>query len=263
MRVFLDTDAASRMGRMEEEEKRKLRRYVQARFSWCVSPLTFAELSLGRSRGHDWDRSSQGLHELQPPGDPADCLPFPSRAVQLTVTGRARAHAGWEPKDLQRSLTIATTASSPADLKGHDLDTRFLTILEAGEQLHRERLKEARASKVDAGPFVAAAERYAGRVATACDIDPTPEHLAAIVTATDAALRHDSALWSEARARKRATFQENVDDWVDGQQLLLLALPDVHFLTADERLRKRLVASSQYHRVLSFEKVSAAASRQP
>lgn len=252
MRIFLDTDAASRLGQMATDEKERLRRYVEARFSWCVSPLTFAELSIGRSRGHDWARSSQGLLELQAPSVPPDYLPFPTRAVQLAIVGEARVHLGWEPKDLERLLTVAATATSPADMKKHDLDARFLALLEAGEQQHRQRMKEERGGT-----------SYATRVATECGIDPTPEHLAALAKATDAATRLDSALTREARNAKRQGFQKNVDDWVDGQQLLLLALPDVHFLTADETLRKRLVASSQYHRVLSFEKTREAASRQP
>lgn len=250
MRVFLDTDAASQLGRMEPDEKARLRRYVEARFAWCVSPLTFAELSLGRSRGHDWARSTLGLHELLEPADAPDCLPFPSRAVQLAITGAARSHYGWEPKDLQAYLTAAARAASRADLKSHEFDPALVALLEAGERAQRERLKEPR-------------DGYAARVASTCGIEPSPEHLAAILKATDAAMRLDGALWSEARAAKRQPVQKNMDDWVDGQQLLLLALPDVHFLTGDERLRKRLVGCSQYHRVLSFEKTLTAASRQP
>jgi hypothetical protein len=257
-RVFLDTDAASKMGRMDETEKRGLRRYLEARFSWVVSPLTFAELAIGRSRGTDWDKSSRGLHELGGQADPPAFLPFPTRAVQLVVTGRASPHLGWEPKDLERHLRAAVEARSRADMD-RVLDSAFGKIMEEGETLHQERLEEARATTRAANALTPAPERWAARVAAACVIEPTPEHLAAILQATDASMRLDTFLWKESRNTKGHDFQKNVDDWVDSQQLLLLAFPDVHFLTADEKLRKKVEGSRQSHRVLSFEKARTAA----
>lgn len=256
-RVFLDTDAASKMGRMDEKEKRGLLRYVESRFSWCVSPLTFAELTIGRSRGTDWDKSSRGLHEIHGAGD-NPFLPFPSRVVQFVVTGKASPHLGWEPKDLERHLTNAVKAASRADMD-RTLDSAFGKIMDDGDKLHQERLEEARATSKAANALTPAPERWAARVAAACSIDPTPEHLAAILQATDASMRLDTFVWKESRNTKGHDFQKNVDDWVDSQQLLLLAFPDVHFLTADEKLRKKVEGSRQYHRVLSFEKMRTAA----
>jgi hypothetical protein len=256
-RVFLDTDAASRLGRMDENEKRGLSRYVEARFSWVISPLTFAELMIGRSRGTDWEKSSRGLHEIHGAGS-NPFLPFPSRAVQLVVTGKASPHLGWEPKDLARHLATAVKARSRAEMD-RDLDGAFGKIMDEGERLHQERLAEARATSRAANALTPAPERWAARVAAACAIGPTPEHLAAILLATDASMRLDTFVWKESRNTKGHDFSKNVDDWVDSQQLLLLALPDVHFLTADETLRKKVEGSRQYHRVLPFEKVRTAA----
>lgn len=93
------------------------------------------------------------------------------------------------------------------------------------------------------------------------EVPATPENVTRILNATDAAFWYSSALYDLAKARNY-NFDERDSDWLDYHQLLYLADPTVHFVTAEVKLPARIKKSVQRDRVLVWKDlISIAAKR--
>jgi predicted nucleic acid-binding protein len=68
----------------------------------------------------------------------------------------------------------------------------------------------------------------------------------------DAAYRFDVTIWVHAQHPKY-NLDKHKTELVDAQQLYYLCNSDVHFLTADSRLRNRVLSSSQIDRILTLD----------
>jgi len=95
-------------------------------------------------------------------------------------------------------------------------------------------------------------ERYAAFVLRLDAHAPqTQENIQRVATALDAAYCHLAQIHYQS-TKGAYRFENKLQDWIDNQQLMYLADPDLTFVTADRHLIAKLRKSRDRHRVLEF-----------
>jgi len=126
--------------------------------------------------------------------------------------------------------------------------------MEDGKKLWAEQLKLAR----NDGKGMPSVEGYAGYILGFQLHAPRTQHnVQQISKALDAAYSHLAHIYHQS-TKGAYNFDRNRQDWIDNQQLMYLADPDLTFVTADRRLIAKLAKSSDRHRVREFREFAKA-----
>ncbi|MGA7796832.1 MAG: hypothetical protein WCA19_27715 [Candidatus Acidiferrales bacterium] len=239
---------------------------LAGRYNYRVSFTTFMEIVNALAGGDD-DHFGRNRKRLLVLTDVADCefLPVPGQFIRTAVLGLPSERPQFAPEQLEKVWMPAikqardkknllfgdvVVASVPS---GADLAVRIdlpslRKEMEDGKKLWAEQLRVAKDGKKEMPPvggyaaFILAFDVHAPR---------TQENIQRVSRALDAAYCHLAQIHHQS-TKGAYKFENELQDWIDNQQLMYLADPDLMFVTADRRLMAKLSRSLDRHRVREF-----------
>jgi hypothetical protein len=239
---------------------------LAGRYNYRVSFTTFMEIVNALAGGDD-DHFERNRKRLLVLTDVADCefLPVPGQFIRTAVLGLPSERPEFAPEQLEKVWMPAikqardkknllfgnvVVASVPS---GADLSVRIdlpslRKEMEDGKKLWAEQLRVAKDGEKEMPPV----EGYAAFI-LAFDVHAprTQENIQRVSRALDAAYCHLAQIHHQS-TKGAYKFENKPQDWIDNQQLMYLADPDLTFVTADRGLIAKLSKSLDRHRVLKF-----------
>jgi hypothetical protein len=267
--VFFDTQIITRVSdgaipaAMWEEVIEKLAR----KYKYRVSFTTFIEV-VNALAGGDEPHFEQNRKRLLVLTDVDGCefLPMPAQFLRTAVLGLPSERPEFSPKQLKEvwmpvirgaqrkedlSLGNVVMASLPGDVDltaGIDL-AMVRRQMEDGKKLWGEQLGLAK----NEGKGMPPPDLYAAFIlAFDAHAPQSPENVVRVSRALDAPYCHLAHIHLES-TKGAYKFEGKLQDWIDNQQLMYLADPDLTFVTADRKLIAKLGKSLDRHRVREFE----------
>ena len=239
---------------------------LAGRYRYRVSFTTFLEI-VNALAGGDENHFDQNRKRLLLLTDVEDCefLPMPGQFLRTAVFGLAPERPEFSPDRLQRVwMPVITRAKEKCDLVSGNvvmqslpggIDLTFgidLAVLrkemQDGKKLWGEELKLAKDGQKEMPP----AELHAAFILRFDIHAPeTQENIMRASRALDAAYCHLAQIHHQS-TKGTYRFDSKLQDWIDNQQLMYLADPDLTFVTADRRLIAKLGKSLDRDRVREF-----------
>ncbi|HWH59163.1 MAG TPA: hypothetical protein VN682_16160 [Terriglobales bacterium] len=241
-------------------------------YEYCASFTTFVELINALAEG-DEARFDQNRKRLMLLTSPSGCrlLPMPGQFIRNKVFGLPTCRPEYSPERLQQSwIPIIKAARTKADLSSGDvvmaslprgIDLTFgidLPVLRRymndGKALWCEELRLAKEGEKAMPPadlhakFILRYDVFASE---------TEQNIKLCERALDAAYCHLARIHLDC-TRGEYRFERNDQDWIDNQQLMYLADPELTFVTSDKRLIAKLGKSVDRNRVLEFTEFARA-----
>jgi len=272
--VFFDSQIVTRVsdGIIRETLWKEVIERLAGKYEYCVSFTTLMEL-VNALAGGDENHFQQDRNRLLVLTSPAKCrfLPMPGQFIRNTIFGLPlerpeyspeRLRQGWMPI-IRRALNKQELSSGGVAMrslaKGIDLtfgiDLGMLRkYMEDGKKLWGEELRLAKNGEKEMPPpelhatFILRFNVYALE---------TQENVERLSRALDAAYCHLAQI-HHASTRSVYRFDKNLQDWIDNQQLMYLADPELTFVTADKRLIAKLGKSKDRGRVREFTEFAKA-----
>jgi len=239
---------------------------LTGRYKYRVTFTTFMEIvnALAGGDEHHFDQNRKRLLLLT---DVNECqfLPMPGQFIRTAVLGLPAERPEFSPERLQSVwMPVITRAQGKRDLSSGNVvmasspggvDLTFgidLAMLrkqmEDGKQLWGEELRLAKNGRKEMPP----AELHAEFILQFDVHAPgTRENIQRVSRALDAAYCHLAQIHHQS-TKGAYKFDSNLQDWIDNQQLMYLADPDITFVTADRRLIAKLSKSLDRDRVREF-----------
>ncbi len=229
---------------------------LPGRFNYRVSFTTFLEIASALAGG-DENHFEQNRKRLLVLTDAAcGFLPMPGQFIRTAVLGLSSERPEFAPEQLE---TVWMSAIKQARDKQHlslgNVDLPMLRKeLENGKKLWGQQLRLAKNDEREMPP----PKRYAAFI-LAFDVHApqTQENIGRVSRALDAAYCHLAQIHHQS-TKGAYNFDNNLQDWIDNQQLMYLADPDLTFVTADRRLIAKLTKSLDRHRVREFTEFATA-----
>lgn len=269
-KLFIDTNICNYAadGRISADEWNRVRKYIGARYRYCISFITMKELFSKIARGNDehWEQNKRPLHILYGPGERC-FLPYPSCFAIRTVLGYPASRNNGSPnlsdeKWSEVNMRAVLRAGSKEQLNtgipsinqerlGHSFDLDHFDQHENEAQKTLANLLEGmRDGWIDRPePNI-----WAAWILHQQGFESYAEDCQKIVDALDAAYKYSTALSKFAR-NNNYDFRKpgNVTAWGDINQLFYLCDERMHFLTDDNDFTHRANGSSQANRVFLYE----------
>lgn len=256
-RIFFDTNIPSKLladpylPRIND-----IRHEIERHYRVVFSPETFIEL-MDTLKGGDGSffRFDKDRMRVAAGKGTVQFMHFPGEfALQRSLSIARPAHFG--PDDFKRWYKLIQRAAFRAELfelgvvrgkyESIFAPNMIVTQQNEGKESYREWLQKAVSGCYSFPP----AERWATTFAKelGCDITADqPRTLAADLSAAYEFRKYD---FNAAAANKSYRWDKKDSDWVDGQQLIYLADPELYFLTEETKIRTKCAASPQSSRVL-------------
>jgi len=272
--VFFDSQIIINVsdGVIPAEVWEKVLERLGGKYKYCVSFTTFMEIvnALAGGDEHHFEQNRKRLLVLT---NVAECkfLPMPGQFIRTAVLGLPLERPDFSPEQLQRVwMPVIRQAHDKHDLSsgnvvmmslpgGIDLTVGLdLTMLRKqmkdGKELWAEELRLAKNGEKEMPP----AELHATFILRFDVHAPqTQENIQRVSRALDAAHCHLAQIHHES-TKSVYKFDSKLQDWIDNQQLMYLADPDLTFVTADRRLIAKLSKSLDRHRVREFTEFAKA-----
>jgi hypothetical protein len=250
--------------------KRVLER-LAGQYLYRVSFTTFMEI-VNALAGGDENHFDQNRRRLLLLTDVAGCefLPMPGQFIRTAVLGLPLERPEFSPERLKSVwMPVIRRAQGKHDLSSGNVVMRSypggvdLTVgldlamlrrqMQDGKELWGEELKLAKNGHKEMPP----AELHAEFILQFDIHAPqTQENVQGVTRALDAAYCHLAHIHHES-TKGTYKFDNNLQDWIDNQQLMYLADPDTTFVTADRRLIAKLKKSVDRQRVRVFTEFAA------
>jgi hypothetical protein len=259
-KAFFDTSALVQAARRPEDWQRVSAHLESEHFVVHPSPQTLFELFGGLENGDDqyWLRNLQPLQILNKTTGPF--LPTPGRCLLSQLLGIDKPYPYYEPKDFDKYLRKTVKAKVRGSLK-----MKLSVLSEHMREMKDKHVGRLNAARIDmaahgASDYDLSHDRWARVILQGLDTPDSDANVAAIVAATDAAYRACLFLWRQAGDNSAVAynFSKNENDIGDEQQLHYLCDPDMHFITDDRGVLRKVRGSPQAGRVLLFQDVLAA-----
>jgi hypothetical protein len=239
---------------------------LAGRYRYRVSFTTFMEI-VNALAGGDEDHFDQNRKRLLLLTDVEACefLPMPGQFIRTVMLGLPperpefspeRLRGEWMPvirrardkHDLLSGNVVMESLSGGIDLTcGIDL-AMLRKQMQDGKQLWGEELRLAKNGHKEMPP----AELHAEFILQFDVHAPgTRENVQRVSRCLDAAYCHLAQIHHQS-TKGAYKFDSNLQDWIDNQQLMYLADPDLTFVTADRRLIAKLGKSLDRQRVREF-----------
>lgn len=245
---------------------------LTGKYDYCVSFTTFMEI-VNALAGGDEDHFEQNRKRLFVLTDVAGSqfLPLPGEFIRSTVLGLPVERPDFSPDQLRRvwmpairqAQDMQALTSGSVVMKklpgGVDLvvGIDFMLLrkqMEDGKKLWGEELRLAKSGKKEMPPAALYAEFI---LQSSLHAPQTQENLTKVSRALDAAYCHLAHIHHES-TKSVYKFENNLQDWIDNQQLMYLADTDITFVTADQRLIAKLGKSVDQSRVMEFSRFAKA-----
>lgn len=264
--VYFDSQIVIRVsdGGITADDWKEVLEKLAGRYKYRVSFTTFMEIVNALAGGDD-DHFDQNRKRLLVLTDSIGCefLPVPGQFIRTAVLGLASERPEFAPERLEKvwlpaikhardkknlSFGNIVVASVPSGVDvGIDLPSLRKEV-EEGKKLWAEQLKLAKNDRKE----MPSVERYAAFVLRLDAHAPqTQENIQRVATALNAAYCHLAQIHHQS-TKGAYRFENKLQDWIDNQQLIYLADPDLTFVTADRHLIAKLRKSRDRHRVLEF-----------
>lgn len=265
-KLFLDTNICIYVANktIPCDEWQKVRKHIEANYSYQISFVTLKELFAKISRGDDncFEESKKPLRVLCElpqleflPYPPIFALrtvlglksiarrsPFPEEELYETVckaifqcSGKAQLKAGVPHPGKQGR--IFSFNLDHFDSHENDAQLSHLNLLQG--------MQAGRVEMSDAMELAAFLLKDFGQV-------PDTDSCRKLVDALDAVYTFSRNL-GELSKCKEARLEKRANDWGDIMQLYYLCDESMHFLTCDGKCRNQTQGSTQYHRILLYD----------
>ena len=266
-KLFLDTNTCVNVanGKVEPVEWRRVQKYINTNYRYCISFITLKELLSKVARGsHEYFERNKGpLQVLRAPTKPR-FLVYPTVFALRTILGiksvtRTGTSGLPEEEWAGRVLEAVLDAPSKAQLKNgipvrnrrrrmqsFDLDEFDVSENEPQNQ-HAELLQGIREGRID----MPEPEKWAAWILHQHELTPYTEACQKLTVMLDAAYRFSYSL-SKMAKDKGYDYKAHASDWGDSTQLFYLCDEQMHFLTFDDDFRHRTKGSSQSSRILFY-----------
>jgi hypothetical protein len=263
--LYLDTqiciDAAK--GSITPRNWNRIWRCIRQTFDYCISPLTFIELLRGLARGKSefFQQNLEALRVLVAAGR-RRFLTMPGQFVLMYVLGLSPAKPGFSPAHFEKWSKVIFKARDRRSLELGKVRFRhifrkefgfsFQTVTkqhEAGMEAHLNQLQALRDGELAIPP---SRDRWAAVILKSLGLRPSPGECQRLGGALDAAYEYDQHLWSLV-VSSNYNFAKHRTDWIDQQQLYYLADDQMHFLTGEQRIKRRAGNSPQRSRILTLD----------
>jgi len=267
--VFFDTQIITRVsdGAIPAAMWEEVIERLAGKYKYRVSFTTFIEV-VNALAGGDESHFEQNRKRLLVLTDVNGCefLPMPGQFLRTAVLGLSSERPEFSPEQLKEvwmpvirgaqrkedlSLGNVVMASLPGDVDltaGIDL-AMVRRQMEAGKRLWGEQLGLAK----NAGKGMPPPDLYASFIlAFDAHAPQSPENVGRVSRALDAAYCHLAHIHLES-TKGAYKFEGKLQDWIDNQQLMYLADPNLTFVTADRKLTAKLGKSLDRQRVRGFE----------
>jgi len=239
---------------------------LAGRYNYCVSFTTFIEI-VNALAGGDEDHFEQNRKRLLVLTAVVDSefLPMPSQFVRASVLGLPSERPDFTPERLEElwmpalkqardgkglclgKVVLPSFSGRPELTVRIDLPSLRKEV-EDGKKLWAEQLTFAKKD----GKEMPSVEGYAGFVLRFELHAPRTQHnVQQISKALDAAYCHLAHVHHQC-TKGTYRVENNLQDWIDNQQLMYLADPNMIFVTADRRLIAKLNKSLDRDRVREF-----------
>jgi hypothetical protein len=239
---------------------------LAGRYRYRVSFTTFMEIVNALAGGDD-DHFDQNRKRLLLLTDVEGCefLPMPGQFIRTAVLSLPPERPEFSPERLQGVwVPVIRRAQDKCDLLSGNVVMRSLPggidltcgidlamlrkQMEDGKRLWGDELRLAKDGHKEMPPaglhaaFILRFDVHAPQ---------TPENIQRVSRALDAAYCHLAQIHHQS-TKGVYRFDSKLQDWIDNQQLMYLADPDLTFVTADRRLIAKLSKSLDRHRVREF-----------
>ncbi len=260
-RLFFDTNILETLASSPLYER--VRKYLSARYTYVISPLTVDELLLGIKGGDEqfFDRNQAKMKVLRGVGQMRILRP-PATFVLKQVLGVhvnpptasvveiekcidvvLRAHSKGQ---LEQGLVPLRNSRKTGGLNFDPIEQRHnLGKAEHARILESLRAKELRKPKPN--EWVKTSFRH-------FNLELADSEWSKVASALDAAVALNLHL-CDLSAGDRYDFSRHYSDWIDLHQLFYLCDPNVSFLTNDKPLRNRVAKSDQIGRIVMLEDI--------
>jgi hypothetical protein len=220
---------------------------------------------LARGKSEFFQRSLDALRVLVAVGQ-RRFLTMPGQFVLKYVLGLGPVKPGFSPDDFEKWSKVIF---KPRDRRSLELgNVRFRHIFrnefgfsfqtvakkhEAGMQEYLSQLQALRDGQLAIPP---SRDIWAAVISKSLGLRPSFEWCQRVGGALDAAYEYDQHLWSLV-VSSNYNFAKHRTDWIDQQQLYYLADDQMHFLTGEERIKRRASNSPQRSRILTLDEFVA------
>ena len=253
-------------GKITQTEWKSVLKFLSSHARYAVTSITLYELIAGIDGGDDAhfpDNQDQLKILCEPAG--REFLPLASdfvRSVVFRLPIRARA---FESHKLKRWVDVILKAPSKADLLAGNVVVRGQTygsdLASRVDEIRQGKKQDvARFEKLQRGQRRASTpESWARQVLIRMKVPDSAENIATVLSSLDAAWHYELFRYGLARDPK-TNFAKRASDWLDSQLLDYLADPQIHLVTFDSKIQKRVKGSKQATRVLLFSELLTLAS---
>lgn len=261
-KMLMDTQVYSyaASGQISESVWNDFCGYVSRNFTYCISPLVVAELSEGLLLG-DEDHFELNQSRLRRLYNLSACrvfLPLPKYYVLQQLFDIERQPPPEIETDYELCLKVAIAARNKdqldsgvlvpgaVDLYRLNLD-KLVSEFAASRGKYVDLMNVFRAGRWDGSDWVP----WMRGTITHLGLEISDSNLRSVASGLDAMYHYQAAVFGLLQA-DGFDFSKHTSDLVDGQLLQYLCDPNLHFVTADKKMRNRTARSTQASRILDL-----------
>jgi hypothetical protein len=279
-KLILDTNVPSTLQRNYRCDLERFMSFITEKFKIVALPTTFGEL-LDRLQGGDGSHfaSDKEAFKVIGGGEVIDFLPPPGAFALRMLLDLDSPMTGLGPADFETAASCLFHAKSREDLFGRRVQAPGVGRCginpqvirqkhEEGRALHRRWLEPIRDSAaaarmpharvpqdsvhVDGSSPFPDPPTWATGYAKVLGQSLNEEQASRFAIGLDAVYEYSKELCSIVTSNPSYNFDTHRGDWIDLQQLHYLCDPDIHLLSDDRDLRKRVRNSRQGDRILDL-----------
>lgn len=263
--IFFDTSVCIHVARQKIDPNvwKRVHRTLRNRYRYYISPLTGYELIAGLATGKpEFFRQNQEPVRVLYPAGPKQVLPVLKVFVPFQLFGEKREPARSTP-DLDLWLRMVLKAKDRRELEsgrmpvGASRRRLGLDLNDVNKQIRDVENGYARYFRKFAETQVPdlSAKLWSDFVLREYNDEFRRQNQALVAERTNAAYRFSLSLWRLAKD-PRYNIAKYKSDLVDAQQLYYLCDDNLTFLTADTKIKNKVIDSPQASRILTLQEAS-------